>query len=196
MIGQAEYSGTEVMATGTVKSFNPAKGYGFIKTDTIGADVFVHLSAVRQAGLAELRKGQKISFEIFDNQGKAAAKNLHIDRVMEDESHHDLGLANISPEIVRCNMSQKNMEQPTKKRTWIARAALESALAENVRGSDPQCEGLIEIIVERVVPVSPDGANWAVKGVKYGKAEREACSAAISKVVEEGQRDFEVSDWT
>jgi len=40
------------MATGTVKSFNPAKGYGFIKTDTIGADVFVHLSAVRQAGLA------------------------------------------------------------------------------------------------------------------------------------------------
>ena len=192
------------MATGTVKSFNPAKGYGFIKTDTIGADVFVHLSAVRQAGLAELRKGQKISFEIFDNQGKAAAKNLHIDRVknlhvdrvMEDESHHNLGLANVGPEIERCNVSQKNMEQPAKKRTWIARAALESALAENVRGSDPQCEGLIEIIVERVVPVSPDGANWAVKGVKYGKAEREACNAAISKVVEEGQREFEVSDWS
>jgi cold shock CspA family protein len=185
-----------MMTTGIVKSFNPAKGYGFIKTDTIGVDVFVHLSAVRQAGLAELRKGQKISFEIFDNRGKAAAKNLHIDRVMEDESHHNLGSANIGPEIVRCNMSQKNMEQPTKKRTWIARAALESALAENVRGSDPQCEGLIEIIVERVVPVSPDGANWAVKGVKYGKAEREACNAAISKVVEEGQREFEVSDWS
>jgi hypothetical protein len=69
-------------------------------------------------------------------------------------------------------------------------------LAENARGSDPQCGGLIEIIVERVVPVSPDGANWAVKGVKYGKAEREACNAAISKVVEEGQREFEVSDWS
>jgi hypothetical protein len=97
---------------------------------------------------------------------------------------------------VQRNMSQKKTEQPPKKRTWIARAALEAALAENVRGSDPQCVGLIEIIVERVVPVSPDGANWAVKGVKYGKAEREVCSAAISKVVEEGQRDFEVSDWT
>lgn len=185
-----------MMTTGTVKSFNPAKGYGFIKTDTIGADVFVHLSAVRQAGLAELRKGQKITFEIFDNQGKAAAKNLHIDGVMENEPDHNLDLANAGPRIVQCKMNQENMEQPTKKRTWIARAALESALAENVRGSDPQCEGLIEIIVERVVPVSPDGANWAVKGVKYGKAEREACSAAISKVVAQRQCEFEVSDWS
>jgi CspA family cold shock protein len=63
-----------MMATGTVKSFSPAKGYGFIKTDTGGVEVFVHLSAIREAGLADLRKGQKISFEIFDNQGKAAAK--------------------------------------------------------------------------------------------------------------------------
>jgi cold shock CspA family protein len=185
-----------MMTTGIVKSFNPAKGYGFIKTDTIGADVFVHLSAVREAGLADLRKGQKISFEIFDNQGKAAAKNLHIDRAIVDEPDHNLDLAKTGPEIVRCNMSQEKTEQSTKKRTWIARAALESALAGNVRASDPQCEGLIEIIVERVVAPSPDGANWAVKGVKYGKAEREVCSAAISKVVEEGQRDFEVSDWT
>jgi CspA family cold shock protein len=85
MIGQADDSGIKMMATGTVKSFNPAKGHGFLKTDT-GAEVFVHLSAVRDAGFADLRKGQKISFEIFDNQGKAAAKNLHKDSAMEDES--------------------------------------------------------------------------------------------------------------
>ena len=66
------------MATGIVKSFNPSKGYGFIKTDSGGADVFVHLSAVRKAGLTDLRKGQKISFEIFDNQGKAAARDRHV----------------------------------------------------------------------------------------------------------------------
>jgi cold shock CspA family protein len=181
------------MATCTVKSFNPANGYGFIKTDA-DACLFTSPRSDRRPGRAS--EGQKISSEIFDNQGKAAAKNLHIDRAIGGESdHNNLKLAKIGPEIVRCNMSQKNTEQPNKKRTWIARAALESALAENVRGSDPQCEGLIEIIVERVVPVSPDGANWAVKGVKYGKAEREACSAAISKVVEEGQREFEVSDW-
>jgi cold shock CspA family protein len=185
----------QMMTTGTVKSFNPSKGYGFIKTEG-GADVFVHLSAVRTAGFRDLRKGQKISFEIFDNQGKAAARNLHINGPADDDSGHNLSLAEMGPEITRCNMSQKKTEQSAKKRTWIARAALEAALAETVRGSDSRCEGLIEIIVERVVPGSPDGANWAVKGVKYGKAEREPCSAAISKFVEESQSEFEVSDWT
>jgi len=184
-----------MMTTGTVKSFNPSKGYGFIKTEG-GADVFVHLSAVRTAGFRDLRKGQKVSFEIFDNQGKAAARNLQINGSAEDDSGHNLSLAEMGPEITRCNMSQKKTEQSAKKRTWIARAALEAALAETVRGSDSRCEGLIEIIVERVVPGSPDGANWAVKGVKYGKAEREPCSAAISKFVEESQSEFEVSDWT
>jgi Cold shock proteins len=179
------------MTTGTVKSFNRSKGYGFIKTEG-GADVFVHLSAVRTAGFRDLRKGQKVSFEIFDNQGKAAARDLHMNRPAEDDSGHGLNLA----EITRCDMSQEKTEQSARKRTWIARAALESALADAVRGSDSRCEGLIEIIVERVVPRSPDGANWAVKGVKYGKAEREPCSAAISKFVEESQSEFEVSDWT
>ena len=104
-----------MMATGTVKSFNPAKGYGFIKTDTGGAEVFVHLSAVREAGLADLRKGQKISFEIFDNQGKAAAKNLHIDRAMEDESDHNPGLASTGPGIMQCNMKPKQNGRAPKK---------------------------------------------------------------------------------
>jgi hypothetical protein len=91
-------------------------------------------------------------------------------------------------------MIQKKPEQPTKTRTWITRAALEESLVESVRASEPQCEGLIGIIVERIVPASPDRANWAVKGVKYGKAERERCSAAISKCVEYSQREFEVLD--
>jgi hypothetical protein len=45
---------------------------------------------VQKAGLAELRKGQKISFEIFDNQGKAAAKNLRVSETMKDASKHEL----------------------------------------------------------------------------------------------------------
>jgi CspA family cold shock protein len=65
-----------MMTTGTVKSLNASKGYGFIRMDTGGADVSVHCSAVRKAGFKDLRKGQKVSFEIFDNQGKTAAKNL------------------------------------------------------------------------------------------------------------------------
>jgi hypothetical protein len=91
-------------------------------------------------------------------------------------------------------MSPKDEAHPTAKRTSITRAALELLIAETVRDSSPECGGLIGIIVERVVPGTPGGANWAVKGVKYGKAERDRCRAALSHCVEDGQRDFEVSD--
>ena len=64
------------MATGTVKWFNPQKGFGFIQPDTGGADVFVHISAVERAGLNNLNEGQKISFEITSEKGKSSATNL------------------------------------------------------------------------------------------------------------------------
>ena len=66
------------MATGTVKWFNATKGYGFIQPDDGGKDVFVHISAVEQAGLRELNEGQKISYEIVADKrtGKSSAGNL------------------------------------------------------------------------------------------------------------------------
>ncbi len=66
------------MATGTVKWFNAEKGYGFIQPDEGGKDVFVHISAVEQAGLRNLQEGQKINFEIVADRrsGKSAAANL------------------------------------------------------------------------------------------------------------------------
>ena len=65
------------MSTGTVKWFNPTKGYGFIQPDDGSKDVFVHISAVERSGLAGLREGQKISFELErGKQGKTAAVNL------------------------------------------------------------------------------------------------------------------------
>ena len=65
------------MPQGTVKWFNPTKGYGFIAPDTGGKDVFVHISAVQKAGLRSLSEGQKIGFEIEQQQnGRAAAVNL------------------------------------------------------------------------------------------------------------------------
>jgi cold shock protein len=51
------------MPDGTVKWFNPAKGFGFIQPDSGSADVFVHVSAVERAGLSTLNDGQKISYE-------------------------------------------------------------------------------------------------------------------------------------
>ena len=66
------------MATGTVKWFNSQKGYGFIQPDDGGKDVFVHISAVEQAGLSELNEGQKVNYEIVADKrtGKSSAGNL------------------------------------------------------------------------------------------------------------------------
>lgn len=64
------------MATGTVKWFNGQKGYGFIQPDDGGKDVFVHATAVERAGMPALVEGQKISFEIVTDRGKASAGNL------------------------------------------------------------------------------------------------------------------------
>lgn len=62
--------------TGTVKWFNPTKGFGFIVPDNGGKDVFVHISAVQAAGLNGLDEGQKVEFDIEENRGKEAAGNL------------------------------------------------------------------------------------------------------------------------
>jgi len=65
------------MAKGTVKWFNPVKGYGFIQPDDGSRDAFVHISAVERAGLNGLREGQKVEFELVPGRnGKSAAENL------------------------------------------------------------------------------------------------------------------------
>ncbi len=66
------------MATGTVKWFNPTKGYGFITPDNGGSDVFVHISAVEQAGMKTLNEGQKISYDLQEDKAKkkTSATNL------------------------------------------------------------------------------------------------------------------------
>ena len=66
------------MNTGTVKWFNPQKGYGFIQPQAGGKDVFVHISAVERAGLVTLNEGQKVSYDIARENGKEAAANLAI----------------------------------------------------------------------------------------------------------------------
>ena len=65
------------MTLGVVKWFNPTKGYGFIAPETGGKDVFVHISAVQKAGLRNLNEGQRLGFEVEQQQnGRAAAVNL------------------------------------------------------------------------------------------------------------------------
>ena len=64
------------MAIGTVKWFNPTKGFGFIQPESGAADVFVHVSAVEKAGIDTLREGQRVSYEVIEERGKKAAGNL------------------------------------------------------------------------------------------------------------------------
>ena len=65
------------MAIGTVKWFNATKGFGFIAPDDGGKDIFVHISAVEQAGLTGLRDNQKVQFELQDGRdGRASASEL------------------------------------------------------------------------------------------------------------------------
>ena len=88
-----------------------------------------------------------------------------------------------------------NSLMPTK-RKLITRTALQSVIVNAVRETGAECEALIGVFVERVVPKSRGDVNWAVKGVQYGKAEREKCAAAISVVVERLQHEYVIEDET
>ncbi|MGY8985272.1 MAG: cold-shock protein [Sphingomonadales bacterium] len=67
------------MANGTVKWFNSSKGFGFIEPEDGGKDVFVHISAVEEAGLKGLNDDQKISYEMVeDRNGRSSAGNLEL----------------------------------------------------------------------------------------------------------------------
>jgi CspA family cold shock protein len=67
------------MSEGTVKWFNTQKGYGFINPDDEGSDVFVHITAVQNSGLNELNEGQRVSYELAEQQnGRVAAVDLSL----------------------------------------------------------------------------------------------------------------------
>ncbi|QEV19947.1 MULTISPECIES: cold-shock protein [Streptomyces] len=64
------------MASGTVKWFNAAKGFGFIEQDGGGADVFAHFSNIAAQGFRELLEGQKVTFDIMPSQKGPTAENI------------------------------------------------------------------------------------------------------------------------
>ena len=64
------------MTIGKIKWFNPTKGYGFIENDAGGKDVFLHISALEEAGINTLKEGEEISFDIGENKGKENAINV------------------------------------------------------------------------------------------------------------------------
>ncbi|NCF29499.1 MAG: cold shock domain-containing protein [Gammaproteobacteria bacterium] len=67
------------MSVGTVKWFNPSKGYGFIEPTDGSKDVFIHISALERAGIGSLNEGQKIEYELVPgNNGKTSADSVKL----------------------------------------------------------------------------------------------------------------------
>ena len=64
------------MPNGKIKWFNPTKGYGFIENDEGGKDIFLHVTALEEAGIDTLQEGDAVSFEIGENRGKETAINI------------------------------------------------------------------------------------------------------------------------
>jgi hypothetical protein len=78
-------------------------------------------------------------------------------------------------------------------RISLSTDSLQSAIAEAVRKSDPACQGFVGVIIKRETPKSRFGANWGIRGVKFGSADREKSNKAIAAIVECMQREFRLS---
>jgi CspA family cold shock protein len=64
------------MINGKIKWFNPRKGYGFIQNDKGEKDIFLHVSALEEAGIDTLQEGEAVTFDIGENKGKDTAINI------------------------------------------------------------------------------------------------------------------------
>jgi hypothetical protein len=86
-------------------------------------------------------------------------------------------------------------EQDNPNREPITREILERQLTDAVKATHADCEAFVGIIIERIVPASLQGTNWAVKGIRYGTASRELCDTALSNSVAATQLKFTLSSW-
>lgn len=153
---------------------------------------FSHISMIQTAGLRALYKGQKVSFEIFDNQGKPAAKNLRISSTLREVTEQKLISDGTAQEAQRRMIWKK--DKPEQHRKPVTRAELERRLTEAVKTSHAEFEAFVGVIVERISATSPGRSNWAIQGVKYGRANRDRSDAVLSHCVQEAEQEFEITD--
>jgi hypothetical protein len=79
-------------------------------------------------------------------------------------------------------------------RSLITATKLQSAITEAVKKSVPGCEAFVGVIVQRTTPKSRFDANWALRGVKFGRADRDSANEAVRTIVKRMQREFHISD--
>ena len=81
---------------------------------------------------------------------------------------------------------------PSSHRKRVSRETLEMTITAAVKKSDPQCEPFVGVLIEHLAPKSPEDANWAIKGIRFGRAERAKCSAVLTIVVNKMRGKFEL----
>jgi hypothetical protein len=74
----------------------------------------------------------------------------------------------------------------------VPRKILELAIAAAVKNTDPQCEPFVGVLIEHHAPKSREDANWAIKGIRFGRADRDKCSVVLAFVVKKMQGEFEL----
>jgi hypothetical protein len=79
-------------------------------------------------------------------------------------------------------------------RDSISRDALQEAIAAGVKRADASCASFMGVIVQRAIAASSLDANWTIRGIKYGRANRDKANAALATIVERMQREFILSD--
>ena len=175
------------MPVGIVKLFSRSRGYGFIRPDEGGSDVFVHRSALEDTGLKALVKGQRVVFDVREEHGKLVAKDLRVEV--------DKGLIQNETSIPQVQLVDVEMDSVTEAsnaadRKLISRADLEQSLTDAIRKVSPECGAFVGIIVDRILPETAGGINWTIRGVKYGKADRGRCDAALSIWLQKKRQEY------
>lgn len=124
------------MPTGVVKVFHRSKGYGFIRSEAGGEDIFVHRRALEAAGIKHLRKGHKVSFDQANDLGRPFATNLRLETANQGlETKREVNGSSASFHHVETENADAAGEQPDKRvRKPITRTDLEQSLADAVRG--------------------------------------------------------------
>jgi hypothetical protein len=79
-------------------------------------------------------------------------------------------------------------------RSWVSRESLQSAITKAVKKAEPGCEAFAGVVIKRETPKSRSDANWAIRGVRFGRADRDKSSQALATIVERAQRYFSLAE--
>jgi hypothetical protein len=91
-------------------------------------------------------------------------------------------------------LSLFSMDRPVDNRDLISRDEMQAAITEAVKRADPDCEAFVGVFVERTTRTSILEVNWAVRGIKFGRADRSKAHDAVSRIVERMQCEFNLSN--